>query len=144
MRVLVTGAFGFVGTAVTRRLALAGHDVVALTSQPPGARPATAFAGEMMRADVRDERTVRAAMTGVTAVCHLAGLSRLRESFERPAEYQAVNVGGTRTLLAALAAEAAADAEPARFVFASSAAAYGVPGRQPVSETAPLAPASPA
>jgi len=143
MRVLVTGAFGFVGTAVARRLALAGHDVVALTSRPAGLRLPAGDAGEVRRADVRDQRAVRAAVAGVAAVCHLAGLSRVRESFERPAEYQAVNAGGTKTLLTALAAEAAERGAPARFVFASSAAVCGVPRRQPVTEDVPLAPISP-
>ena len=69
----------------------------------------------------------------------LAGLGKVRESFEYPEEYHAVNTGGTTTLLDALAATATGR----RFAFASSAAVYGVPERQPVTENAPLLPASP-
>jgi UDP-glucose 4-epimerase len=141
MRVLVTGAFGFIGTAVGRRLALAGHDVVAVTSRPLGAVPAPLFPCRVVRADLREEGSVRAALADARpdAVCHLAGLGEVRESFEHPEEYHAVNAGGTKTLLDALTATAAGT----RFVFASSVAVYGVPERQPVTEDAPLLPTSP-
>jgi UDP-glucose 4-epimerase len=141
MRVLVTGAFGFIGTAVGRRLALAGHDVVAVTSRPLGTAPTPLFPCQVVRADLRDEGSVRAALADARpdAVCHLAGLGKVRESFQHPEEYHAVNAGGTRTLLDALTATAPGR----RFVFASSVAVYGVPEHQPVAENAPLLPTSP-
>jgi UDP-glucose 4-epimerase len=140
MRVVVTGAFGFIGTAVGRRLALAGHDVVAVTSRPLHEAPPPPFPCRVVRADLRDEASVRAVLadTRPDAVCHLAGLGKVRESFEHPEEYHAVNATGTKTLLGALAPVA-----QARFVFASSVAVYGVPERQPVTEDAPLLPTSP-
>jgi UDP-glucose 4-epimerase len=143
MRVVVTGAFGFIGTAVGRRLALAGHDVVAVTSRPLDETPRPLFPCRVVRADLRDEASVRAALAdaGPEAVCHLAGLGKVRESFEHPEEYHAVNAAGTKTLLDALAA--IAPGRGARFVFASSVAVYGVPERQPVTEDAPLVPTSP-
>jgi UDP-glucose 4-epimerase len=141
MRVLVTGAFGFIGTAVGWRLALAGHDVVALTSRPLDKAPP--FPCRVVRADLRDEASVRKAITEakVDAACHLAGLGKVRESFDRPAEYHAVNATGTQALLDALTATAPATGT--RFVFASSVAVYGVPERQPVTEDAPLQPTNP-
>ena len=143
MRVVVTGAFGFIGTAVGHRLALAGHDVVAVTSRPLDTTPAPLFPCHVVRADLRDEASVRAVLADARpdAVCHLAGLGKVRESFEHPEEYYAVNATGTKTLLDALAATAPASG--ARFVFASSVAVYGVPERQPVTEDAPLLPTSP-
>lgn len=143
MRVVVTGAFGFIGTAVGRRLALAGHDVVAVTSRPLDEAPAPLFPCQVLRADLRDEASVRAALAAARpdAVCHLAGLGKVRESFEHPEQYHAVNATGTKTLLDALAA--ASRQAGARFVFASSVAVYGVPERQPVTEDAPLLPTSP-
>lgn len=141
MRVLVTGAFGFIGTAVGRRLALAGHDVVAVTSRPLDATPAPLFPCQVVRTDLRDEGSARAALADARpdAVCHLAGLGKVRESFQHPEEYYAVNAGGTKTLLDALTATATGR----RFVFASSVAVYGAPERQPVAEDAPLLPTSP-
>jgi UDP-glucose 4-epimerase len=143
MRVLVTGAFGFIGTAVVSRLALAGHEVVALTHRPLEAPVPASSASQIIHADVRDAPAIRASVARVDAVCHLAALTRVRESFEHPAEYWDINAMGTRTVVGALAAQAAEGGQPARFVQASTHAVYGAPKRQPITEDTPLAPTSP-
>jgi UDP-glucose 4-epimerase len=143
MRVLVTGAFGFVGTAVVRRLALAGHEVVALTHRPVEVPVPGSPASQVIRADLRDAQAIRLAVPGIDAVCHLAALTRVRESFERSTEYWQVNAVGTRTLLNVLAAAAEQSGQPQRFVHASTHAVYGAPQHQPITEDAPLAPTSP-
>jgi UDP-glucose 4-epimerase len=141
--VLVTGAFGFVGAAVARRLAGDGHEVVALTSRPTGVVGWPGFAAEVRRADLRDPAAVRDAVAGCAAVCHLAGMTRVRDSFGRGDEYAAVNVAGTAGLAGAFADAVAVLGQPGRFVFASSAAVYGEPAEQPIGEVAPLVPTSP-
>src|SRR5262249_62288128 len=106
MRVLVTGGFGFIGTAVVRRLTLEAHEVVVLTHRPHGVPVPVSSASEVVHADVRDPQATQAAVSNVDAVCHLAALSRVRESFERPTEYQQVNAAGTGILVDALASKA--------------------------------------
>ncbi|MER6445315.1 NAD-dependent epimerase/dehydratase family protein [Streptomyces venezuelae] len=143
MRVLVTGAYGFVGNAVVRRLVEAGHETVALTHRPAGAPLPALPVSQVLHGDIRDQEALAAALDGVRGVCHLAALTRVRESFERPAEYQAVNVGGVVTLLDALAA-APAGATPPKVVLASTAAVYGAAaGQQPIGEDSVPAPSSP-
>ncbi|MGH8901354.1 MAG: NAD-dependent epimerase/dehydratase family protein [Egibacteraceae bacterium] len=138
MRVLVTGAGGFVGRVVVDRLAHAGHRVTALTRRaetgfPEGTAVATA--------DLLDrERLLEIVLDGAfDGVCHLAALTRVRQSFAEPLRYFAVNVGGTVNLLDALARTG----QPSRLVFASTGAVYGPDAPQPVSEDRPPVPANP-
>lgn len=142
MRVLVTGAYGFVGNAVVRRLAEAGHDPVVLTHRPADAPLPELPVSQVFHGDIRDEAALRAALDGVHGVCHLAALTRVRESFERPEEYQAVNAGGTVTLLDALAATSAGSETPT-VILGSTAAVYGAPEQQPIGEDTVPAPSNP-
>ncbi|GAA3435955.1 NAD-dependent epimerase/dehydratase family protein [Kutzneria kofuensis] len=133
MRVLVTGAAGFVGRAVVRRLCRAGHDVVALVHRTTAEFPAEC---QVRTADLHDLDDVVADVDGV---CHLAGATRVRDSFAAPVEYFHTNVTGTLALLAALDRVRPA----ARLVFASTAAVYGSSAVQPISEAAAPNPQSP-
>jgi UDP-glucose 4-epimerase len=136
--VLVTGALGFTGQAVARRLLADKHHVVALTSSPAPTAPVPPGA-ELRVADLRDAAAVARATAGIDAVCHLAALTRVRESADDPVRYFDVNVGGTLNLLRAL--ERQADAVPT-VVFCSSGAVYG--SREgALGESEPPAPANP-
>ncbi|NEA25014.1 NAD-dependent epimerase/dehydratase family protein [Actinomadura bangladeshensis] len=129
MRVLVTGAAGYIGYAVGRRLVAAGHEVDGLVRRsldlPDGVRPVH---GDLLVPD----GLPRGPYDGV---CHLAALTRVRESFEQPLRYFTANVQGTVNLLESVAAD--------RVVFGSTAAVYGTPERQPIPESEAAAPASP-
>ena len=125
MRVLVTGAGGYVGGAAVEALRDAGHEPVP-------------FAG-----DVLDAAAVRDAVAGVAGVVHLAALSRVREADADPERCRRVNVGGTEVVLGALEAAAARRGTPLRLVLASSAAVYGKAREVPIPETAAVAPLGP-
>src|SRR5690349_8851924 len=143
MRVLITGAFGFIGTAVVRCLTSAGHEVVALTHQPMETPVPTWWAGHVVHGDVRDAQSIQAAVSDVDAVCHLAALSLAGQSFERPTDYQQVNATGTKTIVDALKSRAERSGRPACLVNASSYAVYGAPSHRPIVEDTPLVPISP-
>jgi len=135
MRVLVTGANGFLGRHLVEGLAAAGHVPIGLALDEAGIAPDI----ERHAVDVRDAAAVTAVVESAApdAILHLAALSHVGESWERIPDYFAVNVLGTENVLAA--------ASGRRFFFASSAEVYGtVPGEeQPIPESRPLAPRSP-
>ena len=128
MRVLVTGATGFVGGAVVQELRAAGHSVIGFAR---GSQPASC---PLLTGDILDQASIEHAVEDVDAVCHLAALTLVRESFEQPARYFRVNVSGTLNLLDALDGEARRSGRKLRLVFASTCAVYGAPERQPITE----------
>lgn len=138
MRVLVTGASGFVGYAVAAALVDAGHEVTGLTRSdrqlPSGVR--------RVAGDIRDIGSVVQAVesAGVEAVCHLAALARVRDSRADPLGYWSTNVGGTLAVLRALAGRSG---PPGRLVVASTCAVYGESAAQPITEQAPPQPTNP-
>jgi len=132
MRVLITGANGFLGSALSRRMVAAGHAVRALVR--PGS-DLTALEGlgvERVTGDVTDAPSVQRAALGTEVVFHLAGL---RRAPERTAFFR-VNAEGTRTVC-----DAMLRAGSRRLVLAGSLAAVG-PSRpdRPHVETDPFAP----
>jgi UDP-glucose 4-epimerase len=88
---------------------------------------------EFICGDIRDREKLEAALEGMEAVIHFAGLKAVGESVQKPLEYYDNNVAGTVTLLKAMDARGIR-----RIVFSSSATVYGDPDYLPLDETHPL------
>jgi nucleoside-diphosphate-sugar epimerase len=118
MKVLVTGASGFLGSHIAEQLAREGHAVRVLVRKTSSRRFLTAYPYEEALGDVTEPSSLPAAVAGAGAVVHAAGLVKARSE----AEFEAVNARGTKNLLDAIA-EATPDLR--RFVYISSLAAHG-------------------
>lgn len=138
MHVLVTGASGFLGSAVVQELAERGHQVTGLSRS---GKPVPGC-DRTMRGDLLDPESLDASMTGVDAVCHLAALTRVRDSIADPISYWHTNVCGTVNLLHALAGHSTSE-RPKRIVLASTGAVYGHSDQQPITENTSLRPGNP-
>jgi dTDP-L-rhamnose 4-epimerase len=122
MRVLVTGAAGFIGSHIAETLRDAGHEVRGLDSLTPAVhngRPAHAD-GDLVVGDVRDPAAVEAALAGTDAVCHQAAMVGLGVDLSDLPVYADVNVTGTAVLLEAMGRRGVP-----RLVLASSMVVYG-------------------
>lgn len=125
MKILVTGASGFVGVNLVEALRARGHEVVELSIDKGG--------------DVTDSAQLQASMRGVDAVWHGAAITAGAQREKR----EAARIFEVNTLAAIRALEAAARAGVRRFIYPSSSAVYGETafvGQGPVLEDEPLRP----
>lgn len=138
MKTLVTGGAGFLGSALANRLAADGHTVYVIDDLSTGDRSRLDEAVVFASGDVRDVPRLWALLADVETVYHLAARVSVPESILYPVEYNAVNTGGTVSLMTA-----ARDAGVRRVVFSSSGTVYGSQDEQPIHEDAKPRPANP-
>lgn len=135
MKILVTGGTGFTGTALVRRLLLAGHSLVALDYKEGLACEALRSEGaQVVIGSVTDPAAVERSMKGVEFVFHLA--AAFRELNVPNSFYDAVNVEGTRIVVHAARREGVQ-----KFVYCSTCGVHGNVQHPPANEDAPIRPA---
>lgn len=138
MRFLVTGGAGFLGAALVNKLAADGHAVIVLDDLSNGDASQLRTEIQFTQGDINNIPLLWSLLSDVDCVYHLAARVSVAESVLHPQAYNAVNVGGTVSLM-----EAMRDTGVRRVVFTSSGAVYGRLPTQPVHEDDPPHPDSP-
>lgn len=121
MKTFVTGATGFLGSAIVRKLIERGEDVVVLARQGSDLRNVEGLKVEVRHGDLRDIASLHTAMKGCKRVYHAAAEYSLW--VRDPRAIYAVNVDGTRNVMTAAAGEGVE-----RVVYTSTVGALGNPG----------------
>ncbi len=142
MRVLVTGAAGFIASHIADALLARGDEVVVLDNLSNGRRDGVPSGAVFVEGDVRNpadvDRAFLALKSGtIDAVCHLAGQASTFRSFDEPAWDMEVNGVGTARML-----EGARRHGASTFLYASSMTVYGSPTQLPVAEDSACNPLS--
>ena len=138
MNFLITGAAGFLGSALANHLIQEGHLVRGLDDLSAGNIESLDQRVHFTRGDVNDRPKLWTLLQDIDCVFHLAARVAVAESVLYPREYNAVNVGGTVSLM-----EAMRDVGVDRVVFISSGAVYGEQTQQPLQENVVPNPGSP-
>ncbi|MGP3951619.1 UDP-glucose 4-epimerase GalE [Streptomyces sp. 7N604] len=137
---LITGGAGYIGAHVVRAMTAAGEDVVVLDDLTSGVTDRLPEGVPLVRGTVLDRELLDRTLAEhrVSGVVHLAARKQVGQSVEQPLLYYRENVHGLTVLLEAVVA-----AGIKRFLFSSSAAVYGMPDAELVTEDTPCLPMSP-
>ncbi|MEK6698645.1 MAG: UDP-glucose 4-epimerase GalE [Nitrospirota bacterium] len=139
MKILVTGGAGYIGSHVVKALGEKGATVLVYDDLSKGHRDAVLY-GELVVGDLADQallaRTLRAFKPD--AVMHFAAFIAVGESVREPVKYYCNNTANTLNLLRGMLENGIN-----KFIFSSTAAVYGSPGKALITETEPLKPINP-
>ncbi|MEL6129402.1 MAG: UDP-glucose 4-epimerase GalE, partial [Cyanobacteria bacterium J06628_4] len=138
-KVLVTGGAGYVGSHVVKQLGQAGYEIVVYDNLSTGVAHAVLY-GKLVVGDLADTEKLAQLFEqhDFYAVLHLAASIVVPESVERPLDYYGNNTMNVINILRCCERYGVK-----QFVFSSTAAVYGEPTENPVSETAPTNPINP-
>jgi len=138
-KILVTGGAGYIGSHTTYFLQKSGHSVVVVDNLSRGYEKVVP-PGLLRSIDLRETDKLAALMAEerFDAVIHFAAYIAVGESTKFPEVYFANNTAGSLSLF-----EAMLRTDLKRVVFSSTAAAYGIPERDPITEDLPFAPINP-
>lgn len=128
MEYFVTGATGFIGGRLVRRLREAGHGVVAVVRNPAKAGDLARLGVKVHKGDITDKESMRGPMAGVDGVFHLAAWYKVGERDKSPA--MPINVDGTRNVL-----ELMQELGVPKGVYTSTLAVFGDTKGQAVDES---------
>ena len=135
MKYLVTGATGFVGPYLVKRLVRSGHQVRCLVRKNSDTDPIRLQKTEIIRGDITVPETLRGIAEGVETVVHMATLGHMANFSSRESDFNQVNVHGTQNLI-----EESLRAGVRRFIHCSTVAAMGICGDGPADEETPCHP----
>jgi len=140
MSILITGGAGYIGSHMVLAALDRGDEVVVLDNLSTGIRALVPEEAHFHQGHVGDQTLLRRlfAYYRITAVIHFAGSIVVPESVEKPLAYYANNTMASRNLI-----EACVQSGVKSFIFSSTAAVYGVPGHNPVTEADKLVPINP-
>jgi len=147
LKVLVTGILGFIGSRLAEELVDEEYEVYGVVRRVANRnleviksilKDITLVSG-----DITDYVSIRNALKTVNPdiIVHLAALSPVRDSFERPFEYQQTNLLGTMNIAHAMLE--LPDPQTRKLIHASTAEVYGLQGKEPLKENLTLKPSSP-
>ncbi|MBI3589595.1 MAG: SDR family oxidoreductase [Candidatus Liptonbacteria bacterium] len=142
-RVVVTGGAGFIGSHLVERLIKDGHTVSVIDNFSTGLERNLESVKnhprlKVFKADITDFNAMLEIFEGVDWVFHLAALSNLIPSIQKPLDYFESNVFGTASIL-----EASRKRGVKRFIYTASSSCYGIPDEYPTKETAAIRPQYP-
>ena len=140
MSILISGGAGYIGSHMVLAALDRGDEVVVLDNLSSGIRSLVAEAAHFHQGDVGDLALLRRLFHyySVTAVVHFAGSLIVPESVSKPLSYYANNTVASRNLI-----ETCVHSGVKQFIFSSTAAVYGIPDHNPVTETTELMPINP-
>jgi dihydroflavonol-4-reductase len=130
MKAFVTGATGFIGGHVAKKLRARGDDVVALVRTPSKATELARIGCDLVEGDLADTSTLRTGMAGCDSVFHIAAAYKVGIWQDECEQMHAANVDGTRNVM-----QAAVDAGASRILYVSTIGYYGNTRGEVVDET---------